>query len=246
MSSDLKKTTDSFQAAANSTQPPGPVGLMSRSQKAAQRPRGPIDIAFVFDATGSRESTWKKAQKIQSEMIQEYASGADNVHVGIIVHRGRRVENLGWFNQAGPARDVMARVSCKVGGTNIEGGLESTLEGRGHNSPKAVVIVGDCCEEDRQDILNIANRLKDENVPVHAFHEGSDRNGEQIYKMIADATGGAFAKFGRNMSLQALTKPLFVHAVQGPAAFQRLLNSGDEGAKALAQGGLLKLGPKGP
>ena len=229
----------SFQVATTG----GSSGFLAKSQKTQIKNQEKIAIAFLFDATSSREDSWASAQKIQTEMIAEYAKSGANVEVGIIVHRGK-VQTVGWFQDAQEAARTMADVTCKFGCTKIEKGLEEALKSPSNLKPKAVVMVGDCCEEEHGDIGRAALYLKRQGIPVHAFHEGSNTNGEHVYKMVSSLTGGVFAKFGSNMSLRDLIKPLFVHTVHGKEAFQDMVNRGDQGAKILADNGLLRLGPK--
>ncbi len=231
----------SFQVATTGVPPNRSSGLPSKSQMRVNS-RG-IEIAFLFDATGSRSATWRAAQDIQAEMISEYASAASNVEVGIIVHRGEKVETLGWFKDGDKARNAMQEVSCQGGLTRIETGLRACLGTNNDKRPKAIVMVGDHCEEDSEDIASVARSLKGLNIPVHAFHEGGDSEGERIYKMVADITNGAFAKFGPDMPLKNLVRPLFIHTIHGSEAFQKLAASGDEGARALIAGGFLALPP---
>lgn len=220
-------------------------GLGSKSQVEKYEPKAPekTTIAFLFDATGSRRDTWIAAQKVQGRMISEYTQKGRNVEVGIIVHRGGDVETLGWFEDGDLAKRTMEEVSCEAGGTQIERALMACLGPDQDKSPKAIVMVGDCCEEELDDIKRAAQEMKQRGIPVHSFHEGDDQNGERTYKTVTDITNGAFAKFGADMKLDDLVKPLFVHAVEGEAAFKRMVQEGHRGAQALSDGGLLALPP---
>ncbi len=203
----------------------------------------PIVLAFLFDATGSREDTWIKAQIIQAKMIQEYTSKGTKVEVGVIVHRGEQVETIGWFTDGDLAKRKMQEINCVAGGTRISSGLAACLGHPQGKKPKAVVMVGDCCEEERSDIKMAAETLKAAGIPVHAFHEGDNSNGEKMYKLVADITKGAFVKFGPEMPLAQLIDPLFVHAVRGPEAFNTMVRTGHIGAKALEAGGITRALP---
>lgn len=217
----------------------GGSGLRSKSQQQAERAASRIELAFVFDATGSRSATWATAQVTQSEMIETYASQGSNVEVGIVTFGGGSVSLLGWFQDAKEARRKMGSVSCVVGGTQIQRSFERCIQG--DRKPTAIVLVGDCFEEKEQDILAACGRLKVMNTPVLAFHEGNDQKGEAAFRVIAEATGGVFQKFGPNLPLRDLIRPFFVYQTRGRDAFNRLVQTGDKGAQSLVKGGLLAL-----
>ncbi len=201
----------------------------------------PIPIEFLFDATQSREWTWVAAQEWQAQIIGKYSSARKNIRVGITVHRGGEVERLGAFTDGLTAKAKMAEISCMAGHTRIASGLETCLGEEGLRLPRAVIMVGDCCEEHESSIRNAAEKLAELDIPVHAFHEGNDSSGQYIYRMVSEVTGGTCVEFGPNMPLDDLVNALFTHIVDGPQAFQKLLAQGNKGAKALEQGGLLRL-----
>lgn len=227
-----------------------PVGIPSKADQrekrfAAQKEylNRKVSVAFLFDATASRQENWREAQEIQAQMISEFGAEGSNVEIGIFVHSGERVHNIGWFQNPLIARQKMAEVHCEGGHTCIAEGLIACSKKDDGTHPQAIVIVGDCCEDDEYKLRDAANTIRQMGIPVHAFQEGWDFNGKRMYKMVADITKGAFAKFGSDMPLRDLIKPLFVHSVKGVEAFQKLIKGGDKGARALVQGGFKALPP---
>jgi hypothetical protein len=62
----------------------------------------------------------------------------------------------------------------------------------------AVVFVGDCCEEDVDQVGHEAGQLGLLGLPVFVFHEGGDRTASRLFPQIAKLTRGAYCKFDRN------------------------------------------------
>lgn len=225
-------------------QPTGPKELtpLQELQQGAcpPPPKEEKSILFVFDATYSRSGTWKDAQKWQLKMIREYSK--HGASVGITTFGGNKINNLGWFKNPGAAQDLMSGIKCVTGGTRIIPAIEQGINSHKNKAPDAIVLVGDCFEEERYALGRLANGLlKEISVPVHAFHEGHDEEGEKAYRFIAKKTGGAFAKFGPKMPLKELVSALFVHIVKGEDAFQTLVKSGNKAARCLEEGGLKAL-----
>lgn len=202
----------------------------------------PIDenkkIAFLFDATGSRNPTWEDAQKWQEEIINEFASAG--AEVGIVVHRGGKVEDIGWFTNGHDAKSAMSEITCKTGLTQIAHGLKVCTEGPDNKPPKAIIMIGDAYETEKEDYNKVANYLKKKNIPVHAFFEdGGTTRGKDVYDKISKITGGLFKELGPDMQLKDLVRTLFVYSIKGEKDFVELIDQGDTTALALKEAGLM-------
>lgn len=195
-------------------------------------------IAFLFDATGSRRNTWEEAQKWQEEIINEFASAG--AEVGIVVHRGGKVKNLGWLTNGHDAKSKMAETTCKGGYTQIAKGLRACAEGPDDKNPKAIIMVGDDYEEEEEHYTKVANELKKKNIPVHAFLEDNKPSGKEVYEKIANITGGVFIKLGPDMPLKDLVRSLFVYSIEGKAKFEIELAEGNAAALVLVKAGLVE------
>jgi hypothetical protein len=188
-------------------------------------------ICFVIDCTGSRSETWTEAQKITAGLFDVLKDS----QVQVVIHRNNDVENLGRFNNASAAKSAMSEIDCVPGQTNIVPSLEVVLNGAKNELPATIYMIGDCFEESGRDLRRVAARLKENNIPVRAFHEGDDKNGESAYKLIAELTGGTFSKFGPGCaaSLKEMCEAAATLDVSGRAKFERMLASGHAGARAL-------------
>ncbi len=215
-----------------------PKALPPLVQKDETKPRDENKkIAFLFDASISRKNTWEEAQKWQEEIINEFASAG--AEVGIVVHRGGEVKNLGWFVNGHDAKSKMAETTCKVGYTQIAKGLKTCAEGPDDKLPKAIIMVGDDYEDEDEHPAKVAKELKKKNIPVHAFLEDNKPTGKEVYEKIANITGGVFIRLGPDMPLKDLVRSLFVYSIEGKGGFDKLLTDGNTAALALVKGGLV-------
>jgi hypothetical protein len=103
------------------------------------------------------------------------------------------------------------------------------------HSPGSIYMIGDCFEEEMENLHVVGRNLSERNIPVRAFHEGSDPAGDKAYKAIADLTKGSFVKFGPGCeaNLDEACEAAMIYDTQGAAAFERLLASGHRGALAM-------------
>ena len=59
----------------------------------------------------------------------------------------------------------------------------------------ALVYVGDCMEEEIDELCGRAGELAMHGVPVFVFQEGHDASAERAFREIARLTRGAFCRF---------------------------------------------------
>jgi len=203
------------------------------SSQTANNAFGNKGICFVIDATGSREASWKEAQKMQAKMFDTIKSVGEGITVGVVCHRGERVETLGWFKSAESAKKRMAEVSCSTGQTRVCDALLEAAQGHDNRAPSSIILVGDCFEESYATIKYVAGQLKDQNIKVFAFLEGNDGAASEAFATVASMTGGAFKQFGQGLNLEDLCVAAATFDTGGKAAFDRLLQAGHSGAKAL-------------
>jgi len=98
--------------------------------------------------------------------------------------------------------------------------------------------VGDCMEENIDDLCGRAGELALLGVPVFLFQEGYDRNAERAFREIARLTKGAYCRFdaGSAAQLRELLSAVAVYAAGGRAALERLrLEGSGQGARLLLE-----------
>jgi hypothetical protein len=184
-------------------------------------------LVFALDATASRQPTWDLACKLQAEMFRE-VTGLD---VQLVYYRGgSECQASRWFHNSAQLAKVMARIMCEGGYTQI-GRLLAHI--RGQKEPvSALVFVGDAVEENADELIVAARSL---GCPAFMFQEGGDPDVEQVFKAIAEASGGAYCRFdpGAAQQLAELLKAVAAYAAGGKAA---LITRKDAGSiKLLAQ-----------
>jgi hypothetical protein len=74
-------------------------------------------LAFIIDATASRQPTWDTAAQLQAEMF-ETAAGIGGLEVQLIYFRGAyECSHSPWTSDARELQRAMARVYCESGHT---------------------------------------------------------------------------------------------------------------------------------
>jgi hypothetical protein len=91
-----------------------------------------------------------------------------------------------------------------------------------HGKVNAVVYVGDCMEEDIDELSQRAGELGLLRVPMLLFQEGREPKAERAFKEIARLTRGAYCHFdaGSARQLRELLAAVAVYATGGHKALQ--------------------------
>ena len=90
---------------------------------------------------------------------------------------------------------LMTQRACAGGYTQIGKVLSHARAEAGKQPVNALVYVGDCMEEDVDDLCGRAGELALLGVPVFLFQEGADAPAEQAFREIARLTKGAYCRF---------------------------------------------------
>lgn len=182
-------------------------------------------LIFTVDATGSREKAWDMASKTQAEMFQE-AARIGTLDVQLVYFRG--IEGFDgeckasrWTNDARELANLMARITCRMGQTQIRRALEHVRKEHQQPPVNAVVYIGDMCEERPQALYDAAREL---GVPCFMFQEAEDRFAAEIFREIARFTGGAYYSFhpGAADQLRELLQSVGAYAAGGLQALADL------------------------
>jgi hypothetical protein len=148
-------------------------------------------MIFAMDATASREPTWEMAGKLHREM----GAALGSLTLQLVFFGGTECKASKWVVGGQRLAELMAKVRCLTGCTQIVRVLQHVLtESRGHTI-RALVYVGDCCEEDGEKLFALAEQLKRQRVPIFLFHEGDDSVAEPIFRRLAKITDGIYASF---------------------------------------------------
>src|SRR5208282_1660812 len=90
---------------------------------------------------------------------------------------------------------TMQKVQCESGQTQIEQILTRAIGETIRRSVNALIFVGDAMEEDRTTLVGKASDLGALGVPAFMFQEGQDSWVERVFRDIALASKGAYARF---------------------------------------------------
>jgi len=196
-------------------------------QVAATPARGPTGprgrLIFAMDATASREPTWDQASQLQAAMFNATAD-LGGLEVQLVYYRGfRELDASPWLTDSDALLKRMTGVYCAAGLTQIGRVLDHALAQAQRERVNALVFVGDCMEEGRDQLAGLAGRLGLIGLPVFVFQEGRDPVAEQAFREIARLSGGAYCPFdaASPQTLRDLLSAVAVFASGGRKALER-------------------------
>lgn len=195
-------------------------------------------LAFALDATMSRQPTWDLACKLQAEMFEE-TGAIGGLDVQLIYFRGlNECRASKWASDPARLGDVMARIVCQGGHTQIGRVLGHVRSESKAAKIDALVYVGDAMEEPVDALCAIAGELGLLGVPAFMFQEGGDAIAENAFREIARLTKGAWCPFdaGAASQLRELLRAAAAFAAGGHKALADLSKrGGGEGAVKLIE-----------
>lgn len=179
-------------------------------------------LIFAMDATMSRQPTWDLALGLQAEMFRavKQVGGLD---VQLVYFRGLGETRASkWVSDPEALARLMTRVSCQGGYTQIRKVLSHARRESEQTKVNAVIYVGDCMEEDIDELSQRAGTLGLMGVPMFVFQEGRDTKAEIAFKEIARLTHGAYCHFdaGSARQLRDLLAAVAVYASGGRKALR--------------------------
>lgn len=180
-------------------------------------------LMFALDATASRQPTWDQACHIQAEMFKETAA-LGGLDIQLAFYRGYgEFKASRWLNRADDLLKHMSAVSCLGGKTQIRRILRAAIAETKRQKIDAIVFVGDCMEEDADELCHRAGELGLLGVPMFIFHEGNDSRAAATFRQIAHLTHGAYCPFdaGSARQLRELLSAVAVYAAGGRAALEQ-------------------------
>jgi hypothetical protein len=174
-------------------------------------------LAFIIDATYSREPTWDLASQLQAEMFKETAA-VGGLEVQLIYFRGaNECSHSAWVSDARELARMMGRIHCEGGYTKYARAFAHVREEHQRSPVNAVVVVGDAMEEIPQQLYDAVAGL---GVPFFLFQEGRLPNVTEAFKEMARLTNGAHVQFdpGAAKHLGELLRAVAAFAVGGLTA----------------------------
>jgi hypothetical protein len=181
-------------------------------------------LVFAMDATMSRQPTWDMALALQAEMFKA-VKAIGGLDVQLVYFRGAgECRSSKWVSDPDALSRLMTQVSCAGGYTQIRKVLSHARTESSRKPVNALVYVGDCMEEDIDDLCGRAGELALLGVPVFLFQEGDDAKAERAFREIARLTKGAYCRFdaGSAAQLKELLSAVAVYAAGGRKALAAL------------------------
>ncbi len=132
----------------------------------------------------------------------------------------------------------MTSVFCLAGQTQIARVLRHATRETTTKRVNALVFVGDCMEEDIDELGQLAGELGLLGVPAFMFHEGGEPIARRAFEEIARLTGGACCSFDANSArqLRELLSAVAVYAAGGRRALEDYgRRAGGEAARLVRQ-----------
>jgi len=184
-------------------------------------------LVFALDATASREATWREAQRLHGHMFQA-AAATGGLEVQLVYYRGMgECRAAKWTADPDKLLALLGKVECIGGETQIRKVLRHAIDETRKARIHALVFVGDCMEEDVDQLCKLAGELGVLGVPAFLFHEGQDPAAARAFAQIAKLTGGACCRFDAG-SADQLKELLGAVAVFASGGRKALLAHGKE------------------
>jgi len=179
-------------------------------------------LIFAMDATASRGPTWDHACQIQAQMFEETAA-LGGLEIQLCYYRGYGEFHAGpWMADADNLLKQMTAVTFLGGHTQIEKVLKQAVKETQQQKVNALVFVGDCMEEDPDELCQLAGELGLLGVPAFLFQEGHEPHAARTFKQIARLTNGAYCPFDAHSAqqLRELLSAVAVYAAGGRHALE--------------------------
>jgi len=191
---------------------PAPVGVEGKGR-----------LLFAMDATASREPSWDHACQIQGEMFEATAA-LGGLSVQLTYYRGfNEFRATKWLDNSRALVRHMSAVYCLGGHTQIRKVLKHAIRETKREKLGALVFVGDCMEENVDDLCAMAGELGLLKVPAFMFHEGGETQASLAFRQIARLSGGAYLQFDAHSAaqLKSLLAAVAVYAAGGRRALAK-------------------------
>jgi hypothetical protein len=206
--------------------------FLAKAQGVQTTSTGAARLIFAMDATMSRQPTWDSAVSLQGQMFVA-AKKAGQLAVQLVYFRGfNECQASKFVNDPETLAKLMTKVDCRGGNTQIGRVLAHVKAEAGKGQVKALIFVGDACEEAIDGLCQKAGEIGLLGVPLFMFQEGNDGTAATAFKQIAKLTRGAYYKLDENAPhvLAELLGAVAAYATGGHAALE---TRGGQAARAL-------------
>jgi hypothetical protein len=197
---------------------------------------GRARLIFAMDATASREPTWDRACQVQGQMFLETAA-LGGLDVQLVYYRGfDECRASRWVDNPSDLVRLMTGVFCLAGQTKLGRVLRHTVRETEKKRIAALVFVGDCFEENLDEVGQIAGQLGMQGVRAFLFQEGHNPEAERAFRHIAKLTNGVHCRFDSSspQQLRDLLGAVAAYAAGGRRALADLSQRSSPEVRLLA------------
>lgn len=201
-----------------------------RALKPAGSGRG--RLIFAMDATMSRQPSWDLALELQADMFKA-VKAVGGLDVQLVYFRGfNECQASRWVGDPDALAGLMRQVCCAGGLTQVGKVLAHAKRENAKSKVNALVYVGDCMEENVDELAQLAGELGLTGVPVFLFQEGREPHAERAFKEIARLSRGAYCPFdaGSARQLRELLTAVAIYATGGRKALRDFSSETKSGA----------------
>ncbi len=184
-------------------------------------------LIFAMDATASRSPTWDLACSLHAELFGAVRD-VGNILVQLVYFRGHDdFQASSWNSTPDALLNTMLGVRCLGGRTQILRVVEHARRECASHPIRALVLVGDCFEENPTEVVSAAGQLAVYGVPMFVFQEGHDPYAGKAFSELAQITRGAHVPFraGSAQELRELLRAVAAYAARGRSGLEAALNN---------------------
>ena len=216
-----------------------PVETFLKEVASTPRPqpgRGRGRLIFAMDATASREPTWDHACQVQGQMFLETAA-LGGLDVQLVYYRGfDECRASRWVDNPRDLVRLMSGVFCLAGQTKLGRVLRHAVRETEKKRVAALVFVGDCFEENLDEVGQTAGQLGLQGVRAFLFQEGRNPDAERAFRQVAKLTNGAHCRFDASspQQLRDLLGAVAAYAAGGQRALADLSRHSSPEVRLLA------------
>lgn len=187
-------------------------------------------LLFGIDATASRQPTWDAACRTQGELFTA-AHQISNIAIQLCFYRGFGEFTVSdWLTSETDLKYQIEKVACQGGQTQILRLLKHAIFEHNKLAVRALLFIGDACEENQDQLYNLAGQCGLLQLPIFIFQEGTDRKATDSFRTLANLSGGVHTTFDASSAstLAALLGALSRYVVGGKQALEMSAQSGDK------------------
>ena len=211
--------------------------FLARSRHLSRPGQGDGRLIFAIDATASRQATWDQACQLQAGMFMA-ARGIGELSVQLCYYRGFNGFHASpWLQDQTSLLRQMSRVRCEGGYTQILRLLQHAEQEQQRKPVRALVFIGDACEENHDLLAGKAGELGIAGLPLFMFQEAHDHPTEQLFRHMARLSRGAWARFDHRSAgqLAELLGAVARYATGGTASLLEYSEGAGAGVKLLLE-----------